>query len=482
MEYEEFKDLIGQGKTIIVLDTNVILDLCRYCLYTSKNILQIFNECSDLIWIPNQVHKEYNKNKYSVFGNLKKRYSDFEKKLLNIIDESETKIANELKYLIRYKYFRNKEFKDNIRKKTEEIRNIIKKYKDEVGTEYDEIRSASPKIVKEIEEFVSSLETNKQIGEEIGFKELLKIIEEGELRYKYKLPPGFKDDGKVGIDKFGDLFIWKEIIKLPSYRNIDNIIFITNDGKCDWWSNKECLEARPELLSEFNDTNPGKNIRFMKMSEFQKLASELYNLYEFGVYVDLNRNDDSYIERVDSKIVEYISDVICNNGDYYLNSDDVGSEGISDIEFEECAFCGVHDVYYDSIDDEVHIFYELEYEVTVSCNSHEYWGRDDDTKELITSLIGHTFSGSVIVSLERIITKTNIESDKDYLNEDKSSENLEIIDYYFEQTQVERYEDGCYDEEFALEKESFTCPKCGIVLSNRSEDMGGVCSKCSFED
>ena len=482
MEYEEFKDLIGQKKTIIVLDTNVILDLGRYCLYTSKNILQIFNECSDLVWIPNQVHKEYNKNKHIVFGNFKKRYLNFEKNLLRIIDESEKKIDNELKPLTKYKYFRNKEFKDSIRKKTEEIRNIIKEYKDEVGIEYNETISDSPEIVKEIEGFMSSLETSKQIGEKIGFKELLKIIEEGELRYKYNIPPGFKDEGKEGIEKFGDLFIWKEIIKLPSYKNIDNIIFITNDEKCDWWSGAECSVVRPELLSEFNDTNPGKNIRFMKMSEFQKLASELYNLYEFDVYVDLNSNDDSYIERVFIEIAKYISDEICDNGDYYLYSDDVGSEGISDVEFEECGYPEIQDVYYDSFDDEVHIFYKLVCEVMVSCNSSEYWGRDDDTKELITSSIEHKFSGSVTVSLERIITKTNIESDKDYLNKDEDCKNLEIIDYYFEQTQVERYEDGCYDEEFALEKESFTCPKCGIVFSNRSEDMGGVCSECNFED
>nr|WP_255262910.1 PIN-like domain-containing protein [Finegoldia magna] len=49
-----------------------MLDLARYSLYSSKNILEIFKECKDLIWIPNQVYKEFNKNKYSVFGQLKK--------------------------------------------------------------------------------------------------------------------------------------------------------------------------------------------------------------------------------------------------------------------------------------------------------------------------------------------------------------------------------------------------------------------------
>ena len=97
MEYSEFKKKLKDKKTIIVLDTNVILDLARYSLYTSKNIMMIFDKCSDLIWIPNQVINEYNKNKYVVFGDLKKRYSNFENRLKIIIDKSENSVKKELK-------------------------------------------------------------------------------------------------------------------------------------------------------------------------------------------------------------------------------------------------------------------------------------------------------------------------------------------------------------------------------------------------
>jgi hypothetical protein len=92
MEYGDFESIVKDPKTIIVLDTNIILDLARYSLYTSKNILEIFNQCIGSIWIPNQVYEEYTKNKYPVFGELKKRYSSFEKNLLEIINASEKKI------------------------------------------------------------------------------------------------------------------------------------------------------------------------------------------------------------------------------------------------------------------------------------------------------------------------------------------------------------------------------------------------------
>lgn len=451
MKYNDFKSIIQQQGTTIVLDTNVILDLARYSLYTSKNILEIFNKCTDLIWIPNQVFKEYIKNKYNVFGNLRKRYSSFEKNLLTIIDASEKKLENVLQNSYKYKYFGNKILSNDILKKIEEFREIITSYKDTVGTEYDEITSNSAEIIKNIEKFISDLETNKQIGKKISFNEQLKIIKEGELRYKYKLPPGFKDDKKEGIEKFGDLFIWKEILKLPTNKNTNNIIFVTNDEKNDWWNKDEhgYLEIREELLDEFLEINPNVSIVFMTIGMFQKYASKLYSLYEFGVYVDLNRNDEFFIERVADRISDDIINKIYDNKYDYLESEDIGSEGIDYVDIEKCSLIGINKVYSNISNGEVCIIYELEYEIELYCDSYEYWGRDDDTKEIIKSpAIKHTFKGSVVVSIERIIQEEDIESNHNYLDEDEDYQGLEIIDSNIKQTYVNSNEDMYFDEGF----------------------------------
>jgi len=451
LKYNDFKSIIQQQGTTIVLDTNVILDLARYSLYTSKNILEIFNKCTDLIWIPNQVFKEYIKNKYNVFGNLRKRYSSFEKNLLTIIDASEKKLENVLQNSYKYKYFGNKILSNDILKKIEEFREIITSYKDTVGTEYDEITSNSAEIIKNIEKFISDLETNKQIGKKISFNEQLKIIKEGELRYKYKLPPGFKDDKKEGIEKFGDLFIWKEILKLPTNKNTNNIIFVTNDEKNDWWNKDEheYLEIREELLDEFLEINPNVSIVFMTIGMFQKYASKLYSLYEFGVYVDLNRNDEFFIERVADRISDDIINKIYDNEYDYLESEDIGSEGIDYVDIEKCSLIGINKVYSNISNGEVCIIYELEYEIELYCDSYEYWGRDDDTKEIIKSpAIKHTFKGSVVVSIERIIQEEDIESNHNYLDEDEDYQGLEIIDSNIKQTYVNSNEDMYFDEGF----------------------------------
>lgn len=439
MEYGDFESIVKDPKTIIVLDTNIILDLARYSLYTSKNILEIFNQCIGSIWIPNQVYEEYTKNKYPVFGELKKRYSSFEKNLLEIINASEKKIEKNLNGY--NKYFDKDSLLRDLSNKIGEFRDIIKSYKDRVGIEYDEITSDSPKIIDDIENFVSKLEEREQVGEKIGFKEKLEIIKEGELRYRYKLPPGFMDCEKDGIEKFGDLFVWKEILKLPSKNEVKNIIFITNDIKDDWWSKDKSgnLEMRSELLDEFNEINKKTYINFMTMSEFQKYASEVYDLYEFGVYVDLNRNDELFIDRVDLRISDYISEKIVNNPYDYLDSADIGSEGIDDVEINECSSTGTQSIHSELIEDGVRIVYELEYEVEIYCSSYEYWGRDEDTKEVITSPgIKHTFEGNMIVSAERIIKKKEVEENRNYLKENSEYNNIKIIENNIEQVSVDK--------------------------------------------
>ena len=137
MEYNEFEKKLKDKETIIVLDTNVILDLARYSLCTSKNIMKIFAKCSDLIWIPNQVIKEYNNNKHEVFANLKKRYSKFEDALKKIIVDSKKSVGDIFKTPERYNYPGRKEYSVNILKKLDEVIDEIAKYKDSAGAEYN---------------------------------------------------------------------------------------------------------------------------------------------------------------------------------------------------------------------------------------------------------------------------------------------------------------------------------------------------------
>jgi hypothetical protein len=93
---------------------------------------------------------------------------------------------------------------------------------------------------------------------EYNFDEIMEIIKEGELRYRSKIPPGYKDQGsKEGISIYGDLILWKQIIA-HAKKVKKPIILIINDIKEDWCYKKEQKQKiekpREDLIKELYTT------------------------------------------------------------------------------------------------------------------------------------------------------------------------------------------------------------------------------------
>lgn len=120
----------------------------------------------------------------------------------------------------------------------------------------------------------------KKIGKPFSFQEIIEIIKEGEVRYRNMLPPGYMDDDEVykkkkGFQKYGDLIIWKEILRYSSVQKRP-VILICNDKKEDWFNTdkKSELESpRHELLKEFNDCI-GSQIWIFTLVQFIDLLRE----------------------------------------------------------------------------------------------------------------------------------------------------------------------------------------------------------------
>ncbi len=104
-----------------------------------------------------------------------------------------------------------------------------------------------------------------------------------------EIPPGYKDAlTKSGIRQYGDLIIWKEILRFAKEHNTD-IIFISNDVKADWIivdeSDKCKKQEKPlkeelgnpirELLAEFEE-DTGHKIWFYQTSKFIEHIEKTY--------------------------------------------------------------------------------------------------------------------------------------------------------------------------------------------------------------
>ncbi len=82
------------SNAVFVFDTNVLLNLYRYSKKTSDEVIQIILDLNDRVWLPFQVGLEFNKNRLTVISDQKKNYTDFEKKIYELIEEIENRNRN----------------------------------------------------------------------------------------------------------------------------------------------------------------------------------------------------------------------------------------------------------------------------------------------------------------------------------------------------------------------------------------------------
>jgi hypothetical protein len=260
---------------VFVFDTNVLLNLYRYTENTTKEFLEVLNNLRERIWIPHQVGLEFNFNRIKV---IKSQLSSYSKIISKINDNSERFINNLRQDLSEY-------IKRHPSIKIDELINGIREFFEEVKGKIQNLEEKHPNYLENDPIFGKISELfNGKVGDSYDDDELNKIFNEGEQRYKCKIPPGYKDDEKKGIkfyngmyfkEKYSDLVLWKQILDFAS-KNQRSVIFVTDDEKEDWWEimNGETVGPRYELLNEFKIKTKGKNFYMYKAYRFLEYAKD----------------------------------------------------------------------------------------------------------------------------------------------------------------------------------------------------------------
>jgi|GEM_PF-5270980 hypothetical protein len=122
------------SSSIIIFDTNSILQLYRMTNSTKQTMLEILSYFKDRIWIPAHVIYEYNKNRQVAISNLfREKYlnpsffnSDYMKLLSDYLNDLD-KNKDQHPYVDEDKYDLIKKDADVIQKKMKEIRDTITK-------------------------------------------------------------------------------------------------------------------------------------------------------------------------------------------------------------------------------------------------------------------------------------------------------------------------------------------------------------------
>lgn len=248
-------------KCVFVFDTNVLLNLYRYSAKTRTSLLAAFESFKDRIWIPYQVAFEFMRKRCEVIYETVHRYDQFSKE----IDAFTSKATETLR----------------LTPKDEEINDLkryLYKWLDSNKERNLLVENASD---DEILNRILSI-FDGRIGDKVDDEELSRIKKEGKERFEKSIPPGYKDDKKKNNETddnnaYGDLIIWKQIIKFAKENNV-GIVFVTHDQKEDWWNivKGKTIGPRIELRREFLEETK----QFFHMYSMNSFISEYNRIYD----------------------------------------------------------------------------------------------------------------------------------------------------------------------------------------------------------
>ena len=389
------------GSTYIVLDANVLLNVYHYSPEFTEFAMDCINQIRGTIMLPSTVRIEYGKHCDCEYHAMKNRIKKFGDPLLKSTTSSASKLQNLCDDLEKMQFPDIDELKRSINSKFEEIKK---------------------------KQLVATLDVN-QIMESPDYETLYNWYELGVSRFKNKIPPGFKDDDKPGIDKYSDLVLWKETLRFAEAKKV-NILFVTDDVKGDWWgvNPNGKIYFRPELIEEFKQET-GQEIYPFTSAEFYTFISDTYGVERVpAVEYALNMTDDEYFDKIQDDVFESISSKLMYSGDNYIDLDRVylGTEGIDGYEIVEYEFVSAT-----RIDrDENIVTYQFEYKVTLEGTSFDYWGRDEDTREITLSPgVYHRFEGTITVEVTRECASfIDFESDKSFKDATITDGNLTEVE------------------------------------------------------
>lgn len=454
---------------IIVCDTNVFLHIYRYSPEFSDFALRCMQTIYPSIVIPSTVRYEFLKHYRSYF-------SDMEKRVRHVSDETKNQISNAARKVLKMcenlqalQYPDIAELQDDLSNKFDELLSIPEAFfEDRTILDFIANPWGGKNLVYElVEKIINDSHTMVAVTQE----EIYQICEEGERRYKAEpqIPPGFKDaKNKDGVRKYSDLIMWKEILRYAKNKAV-NVIFVTDDVKSDWWveagGNKD---FHPYLLNEFEKVTGMKLVSLTSLDFFANV-SDCYNISQTdAVGIALRMTDVDYFERVNEAVFESISDTLSLSGEDYIEpSSHIGTNGIDELDITDQEFISAEQVQRDQDT----ITYVFKYRIEADATSFDYWGRDDDTKEILLGPAGtHTFEGEILVEVIREADMyLDFEADDGFEKTTILSGNLKETEYQPLFENEDEYLEGAYD----------TCPDCGHKINFENDGGNGFCINCA---
>jgi hypothetical protein len=289
---------------LIVLDTNVLLNLYRFSKPTSDEFLRTIRKFESHLWIPDQVRLEFEKNRPEAITKQKESYGTLAKD----ISRCQQTLENKITEYSRHPFIDVKKIKEPLQKSFQksflEVQNELK-ILEENHPDYFE----SDPILEELTRIFDGRK-----GEKYSEIRLGEIYEEGKIRFASKIPPGYMDQDKSKRDpneQFGDLVLWYQIIDKAKSIN-KSVLLVIDDDKEDWWFTKKGRRYGPrsELVEEIQ-AKANVSFYMYNSDRFIQYAKErLQEIVDHEVLTEIreDRSEDDIAEAIRDQEVRIEAD------------------------------------------------------------------------------------------------------------------------------------------------------------------------------
>ncbi|MFJ9700580.1 PIN-like domain-containing protein [Streptomyces fradiae] len=272
---EDYGRLFQSG--LIVLDTNVLLNLYRSNARTRQDTLAVLNKLRDRLWVPHQVLVEFWRNRED--RSVRHHHRTKAKETSTALD----KVGRSAKDAV-------ERWMSDVRLKSDEV------VAERIDTELTALTQAIGGLQKMIEEqaerdaLVGTSHTHTdpvlielepllegRIGEALPPEEYDKAIQEAQRRAEEEIPPGYEDFKKKPAERAaGDYLLWLQAMGEARRRDCD-LLLVTGDVKKDWWQPRDQDipgRPRPELVTELRERT-GRRLFMLTPAELLTWAEDL---------------------------------------------------------------------------------------------------------------------------------------------------------------------------------------------------------------
>ncbi|MFB7753807.1 PIN-like domain-containing protein [Streptomyces sp. NPDC056121] len=276
----DYRCVLQQG--LVVLDTNVLLDLYRMNARVREDMLTVLTTISERLWIPHQVLVEFWRNRQS-----EELITYHDKKAATAAEVLKSSLSRSRSALD--EWARNVHIGDNIdivSPMHEKLDYAEKLYQDIVESlEHQASKDTVPGIrnthtdpvIKVLEQLL-----DQRVGAPYSPQQHAQEVQRAKERADEQVPPGYKDfeGGKKGDEEAaGDYLVWRQLMDAARSRKTD-VLFVTRDLKEDWWrkaSAKAVRLPRIELVNELRDLT-GLQLFMVEPSTLMQQVSTVFHL------------------------------------------------------------------------------------------------------------------------------------------------------------------------------------------------------------